>query len=371
MALHDDPAYQPAEPRATRYARKQDASSAMLKQTIAQQRGRGPAWFYAVYVAGVVVLLLGAGELAVRLKGLRPWAPEPLRIRVEPGERFFQSDAVAGYRHLPGEFRVRLPGGYAFHVTHGGDTLRITSRPASGGPDSRPEIWILGCSFTHGWSLDDEATYPWLLQEILPRYKVVNFGVNGYSNLQSYLQFKQALDQRAAPVAVVMAYAQFHDMRNILARQARKAFVPWNRLGLLILPYARLAEEQGFSFRMEEVLYSEFPLMRYSALSHYLETIYNSREEEIYRGREVSRAILAKMAGVCAERDILFAIAEIAHPAVMMSFAESRAIPAIDISVDLRIEANSNMPHDAHPSALAHRRYAAALGTFLRENLPR
>lgn len=343
----------------------------MPKQTIAQQRGRGPAWFYAVYVAGVVVLLLGAGELAVRLKGLRPWAPEPLRIRVEPSERFFQSDAVAGYRHLPGEFRVRLPGGYAFHVTHGADTLRITSRPASGGPDSRPEIWILGCSFTHGWSLDDEATYPWLLQEILPRYKVVNFGVNGYSNLQSYLQFKQALDQRAAPVAVVMAYGQFHDMRNILARQARKAFVPWNRLGLLILPYARLAGKEDFSFRMEEVLYSEFPLMRYSALSHYLETIYNSWEEEIYRGREVSRAILTKMAGGCAERDILFAIAEIAHPAVMMSFAESRSIPAIDISVDLRIKANNNMPHDAHPSALAHRRYAAALGTFLRENLPR
>lgn len=343
----------------------------MPKQTTLKRRKSWPTWFYAAYGAGVIVLLLGAGEMAVRLKGLRPWVSEPLLIRVEPGGRFFQSDAVAGYRHLPGEFRVRLPDGYTFHVTHGDDTLRLTSPAGSGEPDSRPEIWILGCSFTHGWSLDDGATYPWLLQEILPSYKVLNFGVNGYSNLQSYLQLQQALDERGSPAAVVMAYAQFHDMRNILARQARKAFLPWNRLGLLILPYARLAGEQDFSFRMDEVLYSEFPLMRYSALSHYLETIYNSREEEIYRGREVSRAILTKMAGVCAERDILFAIAEIAYPAVMMSFAESRSIPAIDISVDLRIKANNNMPHDAHPSALAHRRYAAVLGTFLRENLPR
>lgn len=343
----------------------------MPGQTTLKRSKSWPAWFYATYAAGVIVLLLGAGEMAVRLKGVRPWVSEPLLLRVEPGGRFFQFDAVAGYRHLPGEFRVRLPDGYTFHVTHGDDTLRLTSRAGSGEPDSRPEIWVLGCSFTHGWSLNDEETYPWLLQERLSRYRVVNFGVDGYSNLQSYLQLQQALGERGSPAAVVMAYAQFHDMRNILARQARKAFVPWNRLGLLILPYARLAGEEDFSFRMEEVLYSEFPLMRYSALSHYLETIYNSREEEIYRGREVSRAILTKMAGVCAKRDILFAIAEIAHPAVMMSFAESRSIPAIDISVDLRIEGNNNMPHDAHPSALAHRRYAAALGTFLRENLPR
>ena len=116
----------------------------MPEQTIAKQRGRRPAWFYAVYVAGVVVLLLGAGELAVRWKGLRPWAPEPLRIRVEPGEHFFQSDAVAGYRHLPGEFRVRLPGGYAFHVTHGDDTLRITSRAAPRRPHNPRGVWYIG-----------------------------------------------------------------------------------------------------------------------------------------------------------------------------------------------------------------------------------
>jgi hypothetical protein len=72
---------------------------------------------------------------------------------------------------------VTLPNGYAFRVTHLPNTLRVPYPLATDAhARSKPEIWLFGCSFTHGWSLNDEETYPWVLQERLPMYEVVNYG---------------------------------------------------------------------------------------------------------------------------------------------------------------------------------------------------
>jgi hypothetical protein len=89
---------------------------------------------------------------------------------------------------------VTLPGGYSFTVTHFPSKLRIT-HPLATYTDrrSKPEIWIMGCSFTHGWSLNDQDTYPWLLQARLPQYVVVNYGVEGYGTLHALLQLREAL----------------------------------------------------------------------------------------------------------------------------------------------------------------------------------
>jgi len=40
-------------------------------------------------------------------------------------------------------------------------------------------------------------------------------------------------------------------------------------------------------------------------------------------------------------------------------------IATVDISVDLKIPANNNLPHDLHPSAIANRQYADKLDGFL------
>jgi len=38
-----------------------------------------------------------------------------------------------------------------------------------------------------------KKTFPWLLQERFPQYEVVNFGLNGYSTVQSLIQLREAL----------------------------------------------------------------------------------------------------------------------------------------------------------------------------------
>jgi len=170
--------------------------------------------FELISLALGTVLALTAAESLVRLKGIHPWVPPDLQIQVTPGGRFFTPHPTRGYAQLPGAFEVSLADEYTFHVTHLPSGLLIM-HPRATYHDARPkpEIWIMGCSFTHGWSLNDQDTYPWVLQERLPDYEVVNYGVEAYGTLHALLQLRDALTTQSPPLVVIYAYASLHDER--------------------------------------------------------------------------------------------------------------------------------------------------------------
>ncbi len=322
-------------------------------------------------VIGSLLLGLVGVELVLRWQGYRPWQVTPVRVTVEPGDRFFTRHPALGYTHIPGEFGVTLPDGYKFRVTHRADTLRITQPLYTEGVEpAKDEIWIFGCSFTHGWTLNDEETYPWLLQAEFPEIEVVNFGVSGYGTLQSLLQFQEALERRPRrPRLVFLAYASFHDQRNTLLRLRSKEIVPWNKLGPIVQPYAILDDKGALTYQMAEMTYQEWPLMRYSALANLVETTYDAKvEDAFYHSHQVTQAIIQEFSQVARAHGIeLIVVGLLADPLTVDTLAFSRAegIPAVDISVDLSIRANRNWPHDPHPSPAANRQYAQKLGTFL------
>ena len=67
---------------------------------------------------------------------------------------------------------------------------------------------------------------------------------------------------------------------------------------------------------------------------------------------------------------IPFVIAGITHDPLtrnMLEFCGKQGIPAVDISVNLDLPGNRNLPYDIHPSAKANRVYADKLGSFLKE----
>jgi hypothetical protein len=339
--------------------------------------------FYVVYLAVLGLLLLGAGEMVVRGKGYEPWRPQDQgvgRIQVNPGGRFYQTHPVLGYSHIPGTFDVAIarppdgprttgqPQTWHFKVTHLPNTLRITrpletySRPAP-----TEDMWIFGCSFTHGWSINDDETYPWLLQQRFPEYNVVNFGVSGYGTIHSLLQFREALKTKTPKIAV-LAYAWFHDERNVFARNRQKLVVPYNALGPLLQPYARFDDAGRLQYGMARAAYAPFPLMKFLALSHFLESRYNGREMARLRAREVSQALILETAKLAREHGVKFAVATIdGRP--MQDFYSANGIPHVNIGVDLGKPGNSNEPFDFHPSALANRHFAETLGAFLAHEL--
>lgn len=321
------------------------------------------------YLIFPIFLSTTSAEIVLRVAGYKPWQIENLNVAVEPKGNFFTKDAALGYKHLPGKFKVTLNGNYSFNATHLNSSLRITRAIETyNTPSNKPEIWIFGCSFTYGWSLNDNQTYPWLLQEKFPNYEIVNFGVNGYGTLHSFIQFKQALQQGKKPKIAVIAYAGFHDRRNTLLRARSKQMAAWNKLGILFQPDARLAENGGFTYSMAKLEYREFPLMRVSAFSHFLEINYNQLEEQLYKSREVSLAIIQEFHRLAEANNVKLVVAGInAGSAQMLEELSKEGIATVDISVDLKIPANNNLPHDLHPSAVANRQYAEKLGNFLHD----
>ena len=240
---------------------------------------------YFAFLAVLAVCGFAAGEFIVRAKGAKPFAVQKVEMKVDPGGSLFTTHHTLGYAHSPGRYDVTLPSGYTFTITHGEDSLRLTreadfaSLPGSSatgfGDEDHRQLWILGCSFTYGWSINDHETFPWLLQEALPDYSVVNFGVSGYGTIHSLRQFNTAIEERPKPSIVVLVYAHFHDMRNTFTRTWRKAVAPWNRMGLLRQPSVRLDESGLLDVSMVDVTYREWPFMRQSALIHFVESHYN------------------------------------------------------------------------------------------------
>lgn len=320
---------------------------------------------------GTVAVGFGVGEWMARRQGHRPFGLAQLDIRVEPGGKLYQPHPDRGYHQVPGQFLITLPDGYQFQATHGSNGLRITHPLDSVQPRPRGELWIMGCSLTHGWGVNDADTYAWQVQAALPDYEVLNCGVGGYGTLQSRLLFQELETQRPQPAAVVVAYGTFHDLRNTFVRTWRKNFAPLNRLGDVVIPYARLVGPSEVDYYLAPLAYREWPFMRQSALVHAMEEQYNAWELGRVHSDQVSARLLVNWAAYCAERGLRFIVAGISSDAQpMLDYCRRCNIETVDLAVRLADPGMSNLPHDNHPSAAAHRIYATRLSAFLRHHLP-
>jgi hypothetical protein len=321
-------------------------------------------------IVSILATCLALAEGAARLAGETPWQPLRLDVRIEPGGSLFETDPRLGYRHRAGRYEV-TQGLLRFGLTHDAQGLRATHAERAAAP--RPELWSFGDSITHGWSVDDDETYAWLLQERFPALEVVNFGVSGYGTLHGWLQFEDALaaGRRAAVVAV--AYASFHDDRNTFARERRKILVPWNRLGPLAQPRARFDSRGELRIERAEARYAELPLMRHLAVAHLVERAWNRLEQRHLRGADVSFAILERFAERARDVGATLVVAGLTRDEPTRALFErcaARGIRTVDVAVDLDLPGMRSMPWDPHPSARAHQLYAERLGGYLeREGL--
>jgi hypothetical protein len=313
----------------------------------------------------VMALCLASAELVARAFSVEPFRTDRVAIVVEPGGRLFDTHPRLGYRHHAGRYRVAI-GGHAFTVTHGPDTLRITKPEAA--PHPRLGLWVFGCSFTHGWSVGDEDTFPWRLQQRFPRLDVVNFGVSGYGTVHSLIQLEEALETRPLPAAIVVAYGSFHDDRNTFARVRRKQIVPWNHLGPLSQPAARLGRGGGLHIDVVPARYRELPGMRRLASLHLLEQAWNQLELRWLRSARVTDALLdrfAEGASGTGARLVLAGIWRDDATAERLEQARARGWLTVDASLDLDDPRNNNLPWDPHPSPRAQRLFAERIADLL------
>ena len=249
-------------------------------------------------------------------------------IRVEPGGVLTAPDPVLGFTYLPGRFKVTFDDGDSWVLTHRLDSLRI-ARPvdADDAFRGRPGVWIFGCSFVHGWGLNDTETLPWKVQARLPGFDVTNFGVGGYGTVQSLLQFRRSRSRKPSPRIAIIAYAGFHDERNILSRRWRKGGYEYAHLGTTATPCVCL-EGDGLRFDFDLAL------------------------------------AFAREATDAGARPVVAGISREGETEQMLRFARDHGIASVDISVDLTQRAN-RIRWDGHPSAVANDKSAERLTAFL------
>lgn len=140
-------------------------------------------------------------------------------------EPFFRADDFLGYSVNPGVYahiyKRRLRGNpgaawekFSVKVTINPDGTRWTGREIQSG---LPTVYILGDSYAFGSGVNNEQTFSYHLQMAMPEVNVRLFALGGYGTVQPYRQLLALKNQIKENDIVVLAYADFHDIRNAAA----------------------------------------------------------------------------------------------------------------------------------------------------------
>ncbi|RMG09347.1 MAG: hypothetical protein D6731_19805 [Planctomycetota bacterium] len=302
-------------------------------------------------------------ELGLRAAGRTPFRPDPsMIVRVDPGP-LIEPHPLLGYRNAPGRHHVTYRCGYSYTTTVTAKGTRAT-RPREREADyaGRPRIVVLGCSFTYGWSLADQDTYPWLLQQALPEFDVVNEGVAGYGTIHQLLRAKELLAARERPALIVATYGTLHDERNVVSRRFRKAVVPFDNQ-IRTLDSVRAFVSESGSVRIERIplRYRPPPLIRRSALVEAMDECWNSLELAWLAPHRTTLRLLECLANACREAHVPLLLAGVWDDEATrrtLAVLAKLGVTTVDASVDLNDPRMNLLPVDWHPSAAANRVYA-------------
>jgi len=331
--------------------------------------------FTIIQIIGLILLLIIGLELILRNKGIKPKTVTKEKSEIIPKGKLYEAHPRLGFIFKPGSFQININDRFEFSANHNEDGHRITSANRDNGNHSdKPEMWIFGCSFTYGWLVEDEETFPWLIQEQLKDWQVTNFGVSGYSILQSYLQFKETIKEDAPPQIVILAYgSEIHDKRNTLARKRKKSFTRLERTSPFLIPCGCINKNGEFKIKYKSTKYIGFPFSSYSALMSRLEYSFDTRYDNRLNSKEVAKRILLEFNRLCDKVDSIFIVAGIHEGKAtrkMLNYCDKQGMKTLNMSIDRgkNHPEHSFYPHDDHPSPLAHKKYADKILQYLERN---
>lgn len=165
-----------------------------------------------VLVIGSTTVALCAAEVCVRALGLevppRPGAPKGKGLR-------FVKGPSGDRRHAPGVY-------HQSYRLHRDDEPRVTTItidrrgfrngvPAANDGGEKRLIACLGDSYTFGYGVDDDETWPFQLREALnsaagsPVFETLNAGINGMNTAQEATYLKERV-MRVSPELVLLAF---------------------------------------------------------------------------------------------------------------------------------------------------------------------
>ncbi len=321
--------------------------------------------FVALAAAALALLgMLAAGELLVRAAGRTPW--RPLEVdRDEPTAH--EPDPVLGWRARPGShvFPPRSPGAGPVRMTFHEEGDRAAGDPAPG--VSRVLLFV-GGSYTQGWAVSDGQSFPALLQERFPTWRVENFGTAAYGTYQSLLVLEERVRLGDPVRAVVYGFIADHERRNVADPLWLKTLSLLSRRGAVDVPYCTI-DDEGELVRHPPARHPQWPLHERLATIALLEDAVALRcgRHRFGQGRAVTERLLLELDAVArgAGARLLVALLD-APPRARQHYAEfldEHGIPVADCADPIPPE--DRVEGDGHPGPRAHARYAACIGDAL------
>ncbi|MBM3649074.1 MAG: hypothetical protein FJX11_14915 [Alphaproteobacteria bacterium] len=170
---------------------------------------------------------------------------------------FFRADRLLGYSAAPGVYthsygrRNAMTGQWEYHrnkVTIESDGTRWTGAPRPG----KPTVHIFGDSWVFGTGVPDELTFAARLREALPDWNVRLSALGGWALTQAHLNFDQLKEVRPDDI-VVLGYADYYDVRHVVAPSRLREIEAWLRtvgqpIPPFLLPKASLGPHGKLAF---------------------------------------------------------------------------------------------------------------------------
>ncbi|MDB5283716.1 MAG: hypothetical protein JWO06_2791 [Bacteroidota bacterium] len=331
-----------------------------------------------------LVLALTVSEVTLRVTGHRPYSVEDISDSIVGHGLVI--DPILGFSLNPGDVWIDFEHTLKSHAHHCDDKSRATGPVCTKlKDDSLPNsIFLYGCSFTYGSNLDDSMTMAWKIKENLPDRNVKNFGVGGYGMSHVYLEILKQEKDGTLPGIIIINYANMHDMRTVFSRTWRKLIVPnykaniknEERLKMVPIdsiqwPYYRMDANGNPELKYVKLTesYTEWPLIRHSALMNLLENTYNKYTDKGLQMGEVTFKLFSQLNDLCKKHNTKLIIAGLYHDddtKKMLQRCSDIGIATHQYQIELSDSKYTLEPLDTHPNSLGNTMMAKEMLAFLK-----
>ena len=267
-------------------------------------------------------------------------------------------DENLGYVYLPGKYLVhwkqydfmgKIKKEHLATETVNSEGYRITSGNYLKA-NFKPEVWIFGCSFTFGSYLNDDQTFPYIIQKKYQELEVKNYARGGYGQIHNLLQYedliKRAAKKKVYPKMVIVTYAPFHLERNIASDERLYRLRNHAKHVVVHVPAAKLNENKEL-----EIFYKSLGV----------ETKKNDSKNEKVFAVEVTKQIFDRISISAKKHNISLLVAtfnvNIQDDDVLKYLAINK-YTIVSLNVDHLKNKYNLFPFDGHPNALANELYA-------------
>ena len=315
--------------------------------------------FLAIF--GTVLACLGY-EIYLRSVNYLPLSPQT-RASILSFPQAYHFNPVLGWDLTPGtqSFAPVSPQAHATRARLLASGERATS-PVAASPSAKlaPQVIFLGDSFTFGDGLNDQETYPWVLQLKAPQLAVHNFAVPGYGTCQVYLKLKELLRSAQVPVGakIIYGFSEFHETRNIPDRLTAWHFSTVSSTGEYFAPSCRLNSNGELEVSAPQSYKVQTPwLSGYLSLGRRLMHAYFVlRDLETHSSRRpISLALLKGLNQTAQDQGAeLIVFLQRFSPAAKveyLKFLDTSGISFIDGDHPLQLSPEMQIAGDGHPNA--------------------